>query len=288
MAKQVIINADDFGLSSAVNDAVSDAAEKGVLSSATIMANMPAFEDAVRTAARLPGLGVGVHLNFLRGTPICDPASIRSLVGRDGCFPGGVGPLLIRFLTGRVDLEHVERELSAQVRHVIDSGITPTHIDSEKHLHLFFPQVWDTVCRVANKHGIACVRVAREDRQQTYAGLNTSFKQRLKATVIRRRSLDFAKVASRHGLCFTDRFFGIAMTGRMTPDVYRTVFQSLAAGSIEIMCHPAKSTGAATFTGFSSWLDRRRVTEYRALMSSETRDALASSGARLTSYGDLR
>ena len=62
---KIIINADDFGLNSAVNEAVLASAESGILSSATVMANMPGFFEATRGALSYPRLGVGVHLNLI-------------------------------------------------------------------------------------------------------------------------------------------------------------------------------------------------------------------------------
>jgi len=287
MVKRIIINADDFGLSKEVNDAVADAAKRGVLSSATIMANMPGFDDAVRVAGDVPGLGVGIHLNIFRGRPVSDPADVSSLVNSDGRFLENAFSLFVRFLSGKVDPVHVERELSAQVEKVIESGIVPTHLDSEKHMHLILPRLRDMVCRAANKHGIRCVRVASETLEGVSFLPHPDPLQRLKAIIVSRRSRGFSRVALAHGLSFTDRFFGVAMTGRMTTDVYKYVFQMPFDGSIEIMCHPAISGGASLDAGGSSRLDEHRIAEYRALIDPETREALSLSGAQLINYGDL-
>ena len=63
MTARMIINADDFGLCEGVNKAVFEAHTRGVLTSATIMANMPAVDEAIAIAKKTPSLGVGVHLD---------------------------------------------------------------------------------------------------------------------------------------------------------------------------------------------------------------------------------
>jgi len=84
MDKRIVINADDFGLCSGVNRAVAQAHTDGVLTSATIMANMPAAAEAVEIARKLPGLGIGVHLNLTEGWPLSQAADIRPILNADG------------------------------------------------------------------------------------------------------------------------------------------------------------------------------------------------------------
>ena len=84
--KRLIINADDLGLTESVNRAIVRGYREGVLTSATLMANGAAYDDAVCIAREHPGLGVGLHLNILRGRPVLPPERIRSLVGPNGLF----------------------------------------------------------------------------------------------------------------------------------------------------------------------------------------------------------
>jgi predicted glycoside hydrolase/deacetylase ChbG (UPF0249 family) len=285
-ASRLIVNADDFGLSSPINEAVLEAAERGILTSATIMANMPAFDEAVRGAKDHPRLGVGVHLNLLRGWPLSPPSEIRSLLGRDGKLLGSASAFAWRLWLRKIDPAHLERECLAQVERVKAAGLRPTHLDSEKHLHLAFPLLGEIACRVANRTGVRCIRVARESHAFRVR-VRTPKVQAAKALFLTRQSFRFAAVARSYSLRFADHFFGIALTGRMIVDVYRTLFQSLPAGSIEIMTHPAAGEGAAAAAGEHSWLDRQRVAEYRALLDPATKEALAASGAQLITYGQL-
>ncbi len=65
MTKFLIVNADDFGLSMGINAGIIEGFEKGILTSASIMVNAPAFEQAVELAHLHEALGIGVHLNVL-------------------------------------------------------------------------------------------------------------------------------------------------------------------------------------------------------------------------------
>ncbi|MFH1830360.1 MAG: ChbG/HpnK family deacetylase [Pseudomonadota bacterium] len=286
-SSHIIINADDFGLSSAVNEAVFAASEHGILSSATIMANMPGFDEAAKGARGNGRLGVGVHLNLLRGSPISEPSLIHTLVRSNGKFLGNARSLALRILFGRLDPLHVETELCAQVEKVISCGIKPTHLDSEKHMHLASPMIGKTACRVAKRFGIRCIRVARELEHVIKSDDGPKLTQRLKSLFISSQSRRFAKIAAGFGLKFTDSFFGISFTGRMTQDVYHKLFSALPCKTLEIMTHPAASAGAANIAGEKSWLDCRRVHEYRALLDASLKDALIENEISLITYDEL-
>lgn len=285
--RRIIINADDFGLAAVVNEAVAEAHERGVLSSATIMANMPGFEEAARIAKGHPRLGVGVHLNLLRGAPLSDPTGIRTLVDRRGRFPGSAAEVWKRFALRRIDPDELDRELSAQIRRAIDAGILPTHVDSEKHVHALIPALFKRICDVALRFGIRRIRVIREPFEFLRGMPRPGLAQAAKLLLLNRHGFWCARVAMRRGMRAADAFFGVAMTGRMTSEVYRTLFPALPEGTTEAMCHPAASEGAFASIGERSWLDRLGRAEYRALVDPAVREALEESGVSLATYGEL-
>jgi len=88
--KQVVINADDFGLSPGVNQGILEAFRDGIVTSTTLLVNLPSFDDAVRKARDHPELPVGVHLSLLWGEPASSPADVPTLVDRGGRFPRSV------------------------------------------------------------------------------------------------------------------------------------------------------------------------------------------------------
>ena len=84
----LIINADDLGRSVSVNDAVFEAMSRGLVTGATIMANMPGFDDAVsRAFERGMQNRLGVHLVLTEGCALT--GTIRAcprFCGADGAF----------------------------------------------------------------------------------------------------------------------------------------------------------------------------------------------------------
>src|SRR5215208_4232517 len=83
---QVIVNADDFGRSEAVNKAITRAHREGVLTSCSLMVTGAAFDDAVRLAKENPRLGVGIHLVTVVGQSVLPHAEIPTLVDEQRNF----------------------------------------------------------------------------------------------------------------------------------------------------------------------------------------------------------
>src|SRR4051812_23438708 len=84
--RALVVTADDFGVSLAVNEAVEQAHCDGILTAASLMVAGDAAVDAVERARRLPELGVGLHLVLVEGRPILPPERVPALVGPDGQF----------------------------------------------------------------------------------------------------------------------------------------------------------------------------------------------------------
>lgn len=129
---KVIFNSDDFGYSSGVNYGIIDAYQKGILTSTTLMANMPGFEQAVNLKKSLPNLGVGVHLTLTCGDPLL--GNVDTLTDNEGHFKK------LSYYHDpdfQIDWDQLYQEWNAQIQKVYRSGIIPTHLDSHHHTHSF-------------------------------------------------------------------------------------------------------------------------------------------------------
>ncbi|OQP14540.1 MULTISPECIES: chitin disaccharide deacetylase [Geobacillus thermoleovorans group] len=159
MPRYCIVNADDFGYSKGVNYGILEAFQNGVVTSATLMANMPAAEHAARLAKDHPELGVGIHFVLTCGRPLAD---VPSLVNENGEFPRR-GEALVGARRG-----DIERELCAQLERFFSFGLTPTHIDSHHHVHEH-PNVFPVVEQLAERYRLPIrpVRTARPHRLPT-------------------------------------------------------------------------------------------------------------------------
>ncbi|MBX5476252.1 MAG: carbohydrate deacetylase [Clostridia bacterium] len=156
MRRYVIVNADDFGLSASVNRGVIDAHRAGVVTSATVMANMPGFADAVRLARATPTLGVGLHVNLTYGRPLSPPELVPTLVGYDGAF---FHRDLKERALGTWREEEVAREIAEQWNRARRAGLRLTHLDSHHHVQQF-PVVYACMARLANREGLPMRRTA--------------------------------------------------------------------------------------------------------------------------------
>ncbi len=154
--RRIIINADDLGMSSEVNAQIERCINLGVVTSSTIMANAPKFEEGVRIAKQYSHVSVGVHLNLIEFAPLTNLTTFRKhgLLGEDGNFLEGA-----IFNTSIDDelLQTIFEEWDAQITKVEDAGVFPTHVDSHQHTHTI-AELQDVLCRVMDKHKIKKVR----------------------------------------------------------------------------------------------------------------------------------
>ena len=80
--KRMIVNADDFGFSEAVNHGILKAMQEGIVTSTSIMANMPGFAHAVQLYHEHPDMAVGVHLNLTCYRPLLSTHQTLVKIGR--------------------------------------------------------------------------------------------------------------------------------------------------------------------------------------------------------------
>ena len=277
-ALRLIINVDDIGLHPAVRRAVEACAERGTVTSASVLAN-GCDQDAIRP---YPGVSLGAHLNILRGAPISPPGEVRSLVGSDGLFLGSVAALAWRVMRRQVVHAEVRLEWSRQVAHLRERGLALSHVDGEKHTHCL-PGLFAIACDVAREHGIGWIR--RSDERFGNATLP--------ASAIRRGVLRAlcARAETGPSLRTTDAVWGIAEQGaRLTPDACARALKGIGPRIVEVVCHPGQR--AAGDPALPQSFGRMRVhelwePEFRSLMEGAWQEAAATHGWQLTSFDRL-
>jgi predicted glycoside hydrolase/deacetylase ChbG (UPF0249 family) len=282
MDKRIVVNADDFGLCEGVNRAVRQAHTEGVLTSATIMANMPAAAGAVEMAGELPGLGIGVHLNLTDGRPLSPRDTARPLLNGQGIFACSCPKLALLSVAGPGSRNAIRTELAAQIQWVIDRGIKPTHLDSHKHFHAF-PTLFSMTCQLARRFGIRAIRFAMEPAEVSKTpwplpgegGKNKAAFVRALAKINSLQNRDFLK---------TDGMLGIAHVGRVDVNFFRAVALYHSAPATEIMTHPGYADGLDAEN--TSLVSQRKV-ELDALCSEQTRRHFHDAQMKLVHYGQL-
>ncbi|MEO5345451.1 MAG: ChbG/HpnK family deacetylase [Magnetococcus sp. YQC-9] len=278
---RLIVNADDFGLSRSVNEGILTAHHDGIVTSTTLLANGPAFDHAVSQLRGAPRLGVGVHLNILRGAPLNPPNSLP-LLTRDGHFHLTLSRMIHTFRPAM--LKEIEREYTAQIERVSGCGIAITHLDGEKH-HQQFPPLFNLLPKLLAHHRIPAVRCAPEPPTTGY-GLTKLVKITMLNLFIwhNRHLLRTAHIPH------PNRQEGIAMTGLMDASGLKTVLRRLPPGISELCCHPGRvdadhTRQTAVFGSF--YIDSTRETELKLLISPAIRTCVAQAGIRLITYREL-
>jgi predicted glycoside hydrolase/deacetylase ChbG (UPF0249 family) len=150
VAKQLIVNADDYGMSRGTVDGIVQCAQAGVISSTTIMATGDAFEYGVERLSELGTISVGVHLNATTGSPLSPVAEVSSLVDSAGQFQ----PRRELEATLRMNPVEVEAEFRRQIRRVTDAGISISHLDNHHNWVYFAPTYFRLTARLAQELGI--------------------------------------------------------------------------------------------------------------------------------------
>lgn len=278
MNRSLVVNADDLGLTSGVNDGIFDSHDHGILTSASLLANAPATNDAIARLSRRPSLGIGVHLALVDGTPMLPPSRIPTLVEDDGRFPRSWKPFIVACLRGKVSLDEVERELAAQIERVRGAGIRVTHLDAHKHVHAY-PPLFSVVARLASRFGIPVVRVPFE--RAWLAGVSEDgstarWRRLLNAATFPWARQDY-RIAASYDLR-TPRLVGRIHTGILTPETLATLVRGLGPGSTELVVHPGywdrtlHHTGTRLLQSRKQELDLLCSLETRALMVGERID----------------
>lgn len=276
MKRELVVNADDFGLTPGVSRGIARAFDEGIVTSASLFAGHSGFDEAVRLAAERPGLGVGLHLNLTDGLPVSRPAEIPSLVDGEGRLLG-YRAFSLRLLSGRLVRSELRREIDAQLDRLEGAGITPTHIDGHRHIHLL-PVLFDLVAAAAEQHGIEVVRCP--------AGLGG---RAAPAGIPSARALGFVAFGRLHygrlsdrGLRTADTFLGA--TAQASPGLLREAAARLAdlpAGLTEWVVHPGEVDAELVFVDDYLW---RREEELTFLRSAEAHEAVAAAGLSLVNF----
>jgi predicted glycoside hydrolase/deacetylase ChbG (UPF0249 family) len=262
-ARLLIINADDFGMCHASNEATLRALREGVATSTTLMTPCPWAPHAMRMLREHPEIPFGVHLTLVsdfaiyRWGPVASKNTVSSLVDEAGFFlPSERIPELL----GRARLDEVEREYRAQIEAVLAAGLQPTHLDWHCIADGGRPDITELTIALAREYGLA-------------------MRAHERSTVERCR---------RMGLPVGDH--GVLDSYRLDPDEkaarYVQLLRELPAGLSEWAVHPSLGDAEAQALEPETWCIRRADLDF--FVSDEARKVLDEEGIVLLSYRELQ
>lgn len=241
--KQLIANADDFGLHPLINAGIIKGHQEGFITSTSLMPSAPCWQEAVRLAKENPRLGIGVHLTLVGGVPSVLPKEqVSSLLDDDGLFLPDYVAFAKRYYGGAVKRSELEAELRAQLERALSCGVNITHIDSHQHTHVL-PGINSLVLKLSNEYNIIRVRIPKEGYLFT-GGFQTGV-----GRLIGRSGLSFcadmaALRADSLGLRHPQHFYGMLAGGHLNAQLIANILRQLPEGVSEIMTHPGLDSAA--------------------------------------------
>jgi len=281
--RRLVVNADDLGLTTGVNDGTFDAHDRGILTSASLFANASATIDAIRRARRRPSLGIGAHLSLVDGAPVLAPNRVSTLVDENGRFRPTWKSFLLACFRGKLALDEAERELSAQIDRIRAEGIRLTHLDAHKHVHAF-PPLFAVVVRLAIRFDIPVVRIPYE--RWSFAVGDTQHRNRARRQALENVAmLPWARRDYRIAWAQDVRvpqFVGRVLTGIMSAESLEATLRRLRPGVTELMVHPGYVDDALRQTVTRLLLSRAK--EVELLCAVGTRDVLNREAIQLVRH----
>lgn len=294
--RKLIVNADDLGLTPGVNRGILESHRSGVVSSATLMANGPAFADAVTVARSTPNLAVGCHVVLVDGTPVSPPDAVDTLLAIRSAEPdkfySSLSAFAARAMLGGFDRDQLVAEITAQIRKIQAAGLQVTHLDTHKHAHIF-PEILAALLRAARICGVRALRnpfvplPAMPARQ--FKKMPDLWKRYGQVRMLHTFSRPFHQRTKRSGLSTPDGVIGVIETGLIDGSGYssllRQTLANLPEGTWELVCHPGYNDADLGRAG--TRLLESREEERRLLTSPELRRFLEEQDIQIVNYREF-
>ena len=270
--RRLIVNADDFGRSKSINDAVIRAHREGILTTASLMVNEVACDEAVALAKQHPNLGVGLHLTLLCGHSALPRETIPGLVNDSSEFtnsPVGAG---MKYFFCRELRSQLAAELAAQFARFQGTGLKLDHINGHLHMHLH-PIVFSILMEHASDWGIRHLRLTKDPFWLNAKLTNGAWLYRASHAVIYHALSARSRAAlTRRGIKFTPFVFGLLQNGRVSEPFITELLPRLPGGESELYSHPS--------------LDEFKH-EFDALVSPSVKQLVREQNIELIRYQDL-
>ena len=281
--KKLIVNADDFGFTQGINNAIVEGYRKGIITSCSLMTCAQYFEDAVEQIKDTPDLAVGVHLTLNHAKPVLPPGQIPFLVNRNGNFYNSPATLLQRLVLFPAAIQQAKAEFSHQILKMLDLGLVPSHLDTHKHMHLYFPLL-RIIIQLASEFHINAIRVPYDSVKIQHnppkKKISNLFMKSL--YVVQKR---IKRQLRMHAIKHNEYFFGMQFTGFLNEKVLIDVIESLPDGVTELMSHPGYCDDA--LMKMHTRLKESRHIEFEALISPRVKNCIERNNISLINYRQI-
>lgn len=273
---RLVVNADDLGLDPAIDRGIFDAAERGIVTSASVLVTGRTFE-ALRPRLRDPPFGVGVHLAAVGGlVPAASPEAVPHLLEGGRLRRSWRSLVALLWRRPRIAGE-VLAEFEAQLARARDAGVAVDHVDAHQHLHVW-PSLFDGVVALCRRFGIRAVRIPDER-----PSARCLLRPRRAAAVVALLGLA-ARARRRADGLVAPRFWGLFDGGALDRRALAAILERLRDGDHELGCHPGHGVqGVPEDPDWRYRWDAERI----ALCDPEARRIVERRAIRLVRCGDL-
>lgn len=270
--RRLIVNADDFGRSASINEAVVRAHREGILTTASLMVNEASCDEAVALAKENPRLGVGLHVSLLFGRSALSPEQIPGLVNARGEFSESPVASGMKFFFRRELRAQIETEVAAQFERFRATGLKCDHVNGHLHMHLH-PVVFEILMRRAMEWNITHVRLTCDPFWLNAKLVGGAWFYRAShALIYRLLSRRSRRALAERGIKFTQHVFGLLQNARVDEAYVKRLLPEIPAGDSELYSHP-------------SLTDFRH--EFDALVSPAVKQIVREENIELIRYQDL-
>ena len=270
--RRLIVNADDFGRSHSANEAIIRAHQEGILTTASLMVNEQATEEAVTLAHQNPRLGVGLHLTLLCGHSALKPGKIPGLVNASGEFTDQPARAGFQYFFKSGLKEQLRAEIHAQFERFKATGLTLDHVNGHLHLHLH-PVVFSILMEANGNLGIKQMRITFDPFWLNMRLSSGQWGYRIShALIFHTLSRRARRQLTSRGIRHTRFVFGLLQNARVDETYVTRLLPRLPMGDSELYSHPS--------------LDEFK-NEFDALVSPRARELARELNIRLIRYQDL-
>lgn len=290
MRKQLIVNADDYGRTEGISRGILEAQREGIVTSTTVMINMPGVEEQLEAALAQPGLGIGLHLVFTAWRPLLPPEVIPDLVDGRGRF---LDQHTVWARAERIPPSQLQAELEAQVEQFVTlAGHPPDHLDCHHFVHLY-PPFFQVYADLAAQFRLPLRVPFPQETELEQAAQTLPYLEGFPEDLVRATIATNSAVLQARGLAHPDRFLS-TFFGRkaLTLDYLLSLLETVPEGVSELMCHPGYhdpvGAGPSAARPAPSSYGAEREIELALLTDPAARERVEALGIELGTFGLLK
>ncbi len=282
--RYLIVNGDDFGLSSQVNAGILHAHRHGILTNTSLMVTAPAWEEAVELAHSTPSLGVGLHVTLVQGRAVLSQQYLRAIIDSEGNFAYHPTRTGLQYYFSPRAREEVRAECRAQLERFLETGLPLSHIDGHLNIHMH-PVVMDALLALTQEYPVPAMRLTREDLTTSLTlDPRHALRKRWESVVFTPLARTTEKKLRRARIPYPDHLFGLHQSGALNESYLLGLLPRLQTGVTELYCHPAGLPCPEVERRTPTY---RRDVELAALTSPAVREVAAKQDIQLVNYSSL-